>query len=65
MNEKFYLIFTCTFKTPIMSFGTKLKMLRVTNKLNQDKMSKRLKVSQPVYHRYENDEKDVTENDPL
>ena len=46
-----------------MSFGKKLKMLRVINKLNQTEMMQRLTVSQPVYSRYENDEKEVTEND--
>ena len=46
-----------------MSFGKKLKMLRVINKLNQTEMMQRLTVSQPVYSRYENDEKEVSEND--
>jgi transcriptional regulator with XRE-family HTH domain len=46
-----------------MSFGKKLKTLRFTNQLDQNAMSKRLSVSQPVYSRYENDEKQVNEND--
>ena len=46
-----------------MSFGKKLKMLRFTNQLDQNAMSKRLNVSQPVYSRYENDEKQVNEKD--
>jgi len=48
-----------------MSFGKKLLTLRVTNNLNQNEMARKLNVSQPVYSRYENDEKDVTENDPF
>ena len=46
-----------------MSFGKKLKTLRVINQLDQNDMCKRLNVSQSVYSRYENDEKKVTEND--
>ena len=48
-----------------MSFGTRLKMLRIKYKLGQESMSKRLNVSQPVYSRYENDEKKIAENDPF
>lgn len=46
-----------------MSFGKKLKTLRVYNQLDQIKMSQRLNVSQSVYSRYENDEKEVKETD--
>ena len=42
-----------------MSFGTKLKMLRTLNKLDQSQMIKKLHTSQPVYSRYENDLKQV------
>ena len=38
-------------------------MLRVTHQLSQNEMIKRLNVSQSVYSRYENDEKEVSEND--
>ena len=48
-----------------MSFGNKLKILRVSNRLDQDAMSKKLSISQPVYSRYENDEKDVNEHNPV
>jgi transcriptional regulator with XRE-family HTH domain len=46
-----------------MSFGKKLLALRIKHNLNQNKMSERLNISQPVYSRYENDEKEVTESD--
>lgn len=46
-----------------MSFGKKLKTLRFIQQLDQNTMCKRLSVSQPVYSRYENDEKQVNEND--
>ncbi|MBC7935971.1 MAG: helix-turn-helix transcriptional regulator [Rhizobacter sp.] len=48
-----------------MSFGTRLKMLRVKYRLDQDRMSKRLNVSQPVYSRYENDEKHMEDHHPF
>lgn len=48
-----------------MSFGKKLKILRISNGLDQDKISKRLNISQPVYSRYENDEKEVNESNPI
>ena len=48
-----------------MSFGNKLKIVRVSHRLDQDAISKRLNVSQPVYSRYENDEKEVNENNAL
>lgn len=48
-----------------MSFGNKLKMLRVCNNLDQDTISKKLHISQPVYSRYENDEKEVNEDNPV
>ena len=48
-----------------MSFGNKLKILRVSNKLDQETISKKLNISQPVYSRYENDEKEVNEENPV
>lgn len=48
-----------------MSFGNKLKLLRVSHKLDQETISKKLNISQPVYSRYENDEKTVSEETPL
>lgn len=48
-----------------MSFGIRLKMLRVKYKLDQETMSRRLLISQPVYSRYENDAKLVEEYDPI
>lgn len=48
-----------------MSFGNKLRMLRVSNNLDQDTISKKLHISQPVYSRYENDEKEVNEDNPV
>ena len=48
-----------------MSFGTKLKMIRIEHKLDQNAMCKQLLVSQTVYSRYENDEKEVDENHPF
>ncbi len=45
-----------------MSFGNKLKILRISHRLDQDTISKRLHISQPVYSRYENDEKQVDEH---
>jgi transcriptional regulator with XRE-family HTH domain len=48
-----------------MSFGRKLKMLRVHNGLNQNQMSKRLNISQSVLSRYESDKKRLTEYDDI
>ncbi len=48
-----------------MSFGNKLKILRISNRLDQETISKKLNISQPVYSRYENDEKEVNEESPL
>jgi len=48
-----------------MSFGNKLKILRISNRLDQETISKKLSISQPVYSRYENDEKEVTEESPV
>lgn len=48
-----------------MSFGNKLKILRVSNRLDQETISKKLNISQPVYSRYENDEKEVSEENPI
>ena len=46
-----------------MKFGTKLKMLRTMRSLDQEGMSKLLNVSQPVYSRYESNEKAAKAND--
>ncbi len=46
-----------------MSFSTNLKLLRISHKLDQETMSKRLNVSQPVYSRYEKDKKEIKESD--
>jgi transcriptional regulator with XRE-family HTH domain len=43
-----------------MSFGRKLKMIRIEHNYDQKKMIEILNTSQPVYSRYENDEKIVT-----
>ncbi|MEJ7609783.1 MAG: helix-turn-helix transcriptional regulator [Ferruginibacter sp.] len=48
-----------------MSFGNKLRILRISNNLDQDTISKKLHISQPVYSRYENDEKEVNEDNPV
>ena len=48
-----------------MKFGNKLKLLRSMRSLDQDAMSKLLQVSQPVYSRYERNEKEVKEEDPF
>lgn len=48
-----------------MSFGIKLKLLRTMHKLDQNKMSERLNISQPVYSRYENDDKKVSLSDTI
>jgi transcriptional regulator with XRE-family HTH domain len=42
-----------------MNTGTKLKLLRILHDLDQAKMAKLLNVSQPVYSRYENNEKSL------
>lgn len=46
-----------------MSFGLKLKLLRTLHNLDQEKMSKLLNVSVPVYSRYESNQKKVNELD--
>ena len=48
-----------------MSFGNKLKILRISHRLDQETISKKLHISQPVYSRYENDEKEVNEDNPV
>ena len=48
-----------------MSFGRKLKMIRVEHNYDQKKMIEILNTSQPVYSRYENDEKIVNEHTPI
>ena len=45
-----------------MSFGKKLKMLRMSHNLDQNSMGQRLNVSQPVYSRFENDKIALEEN---
>ena len=72
-NNKFFFLdipfglsyIVITLKIIRMSFGNKLKILRVSNKLDQETISKKLNISQPVYSRYENDEKEVNEENPV